>query len=1594
MSIHPLPWLLGYCFRRPCAWPLLGLAAATALAAVPRTSLAQGEAAIPAQVVTILDEAPADPEWKAIDDLARSIAAKDAGAQRADAEAARARAEETAAEAASAFLAVGDVTTLNRFIDIFYRALCPGIPAGAEARADAACPAWINLGEGDRARLMSLPMQYIMIRGRILEYETALAGTADPLVTPGEMLKLRRRHLATTEDRIKLASATLFERRGEVDADRYRQMRGALSVAAATVALYTGDAPYRLRGASLVTDLVDAEPGDASASFYGAARQALFEALILAPDNVEAKALAADLEDRLAWVRAGEAFGGRSFFEVEPVMGHPDGPEWTPLARLHGTINRLRDLESNDRVAERRGRINELAQSFAEELRQSRDRRRDEIRRLSQEISDLEYRISTGNLEAGQALEAQTRHLRQQMAQSDVARTELQQREKEIDGEVAMLLDELAAATAELSTISSKSDFITERYGNFASTATAVLEDTNRVIEAARQFNADEIKTRVKRLDDTIRELANVGETAISRLAADIQIVNARIDSISNATRAITEKIKGLEADYLANVAKQNEESLRNEIEQLESQIEAEGLGTAAAVDMIAERIYASTVGNIEREKAAIEQKVESVRAKFSEAASLIQLYETNRERVEEAIAAANVAVLAAGKMPSGIIAGTAAGTFTQMPEALMRVKELGLKIVENAQKVELDIRRAKAVITDLNTMITDYANALRELDAQSVEAELKRRMQEAVAQGNLARQELIDQIKASQLRIKVTLDESARRLKDRFDASTAELGAVRQQYEAEAGALQAEIRKIEQSIGLEKRKARDLVRRIEVLNGDLGRLQAEKSGLREAVSRVDTDAAATKAEIEQSSKIEEEQYDERSRPLIARLALLRAAVDRLLDGSTIGTVGLPVRAMTSAASTASVSETVRHRQSLIDEANSLLFQYANWLYLMTKDRRALEWAISAQGLSELEIAMRELDKLYAELSRTLGLATPRYFVARIPAAAVREMEASDDGTSEVIPFTVSPSMWRLADQPPQRLSRDIGEAIVDEDVFIYSPLEHFRQRTIAGGISAPAVELVFAPMVEGEEGALNILWDAWVIPNWQSEVPSEIAQIGLRPVGPTSYRLGAEAESVPVLRSRDANVTSTASSYAQVRQQHEQALRFITAGSGASLIDGTLPGMNYRSVLGRGLGNSWELSLPRQWSHFGDESPGIAALESVDIIFGYLVAPERSSGLRPVRSTSDVELAAGPSAGVDCTSNPRQAWLCSLQETYAFAARGAREQARTDGGQRSRHDFFRSAAAPVLRNETLSRMAAAMPKAHVLATHSRSDREGLGLLSDWRTATGDETVAPVRRAFHALFECRDEMDQAGEPECFETLDVSRLSYGELTRQVVRDEMLNAAPQSVVAVPSLELVRTWRSLSQLFGSPEEAELVSRGDSPTLLSELGEIATRLELLDERMTEIKVKIEGPMAVARRLAGDYETARLQIEFLDQLALGLSDLTTDAGGPRPDDEAAAERLKELLRRRTDDDATAALARFHCPEVWYMAARGSGASISDVALSLTIMRTLIDAIEPEFEDLIADEPPVPPSLASFPFPECYGVFVEASRALEVTGGQ
>jgi len=463
---------------------------------------------------------------------------------------------------------------------------------------------------------------------------------------------------------------------------------------------------------------------------------------------------------------------------------------------------------------------------------------------------------------------------------------------------------------------------------------------------------------------------------------------------------------------------------------------------------------------------------------------------------VGKAVASAKVAISAAGNVVDGVITGTASGVLTSKGKALIEFERAGTELVKYVTRSVESVQEAESTLDQLKSDLEAYPARLKRLESELTEKALEDQIRDIQRTASEKKQTLLARLEAGRNRIETTIRDYKDRAVAAFEVAEHSIRSEIAAFEADLEVIAAEIKGNDNEAGLERRKARQYLRRADVLRQKLDRLTLEYAQIDTGLAETNEAMLLAQEQRRNETRAALANLEDTAADLHAHLRRLEFEAQALIENRDASPIEPPVGELLTTVDDTSVSLLGQEGIRLLYEANRLVFQHANWLYLMTRDPQALRWAVTAGSQGELKIVTDRLQAIHGQMERTIGRAAPRYFVVRITPNALSTAESDlAAGYSPRLVFTVSPELAVFEQTAPE--SRDEPEDwIGDEPHSIYRPLPEFlvTEKKIKEGArrsyEAGNRQIVFAPYVESEVGAINLLWDVWVIPEWRESPP------------------------------------------------------------------------------------------------------------------------------------------------------------------------------------------------------------------------------------------------------------------------------------------------------------------------------------------------------------------------------------------------------------------------------------------------------------------------------------------------------------------------
>ena len=1325
------------------------------------------------------------------------------------------------------------------------------------------------------AKANSPILGYLLAEADLMRYEFGQVPQLNSdFKSPDEKLDEQLDRLREAQNGLRSAIIKLDESRTKKDFDvqRYHKLRGLFLRLEARILMAKGDMSFRLTPPSLSSQLAGGPSNPLAMTDYRNARERLY-----LEDNVASRALADDVELRIGWLLEGRFFGGSRYFEVEPVMGSEE-TEWSPLA----TLKRLMDSGNNNgdsilaaksdwqnAVTLAKREVLKLNKELLENSSRAEQRLQGQIWELSRELLRLQREAKQANVGDAEYVALRLERLRQDCYRTLKLKREYQRQVDELTKQRKEMDRELGARLNELAKIASQ-EIVKSEYKTFPDIPNS-LSDPG--------------------LAEALKNFSNAKGTTIGKFEQHLKEHDLRILAIEKRIQAKRKQLEANKIELARRIAVKAEDQLKKEVTDLQKSIQDSVENFEEQATASAQQIAKVVKERIRSRRKQIQSEIDHVNGLIDEATRLIRDVQTAAKSAKTAITAARTAIIAAGKIPTGFISGTANGIFTNESTAMIEAAKAGAEVIKHAQATISSVQQAKTRLNKLKAAVREYEQKLKDIDFELIELAIKEDCKNVENQARAEKRnfkDLIDDrknlihdqiIRYRDFEAQITQIRS-----DVLDAESAELTAEKQ---AEVAAREATREDLER----EKKQMRFLAGAVESLVNDLN-AKAQKIDRLNAEVQKQTEMLDPKKWDERLKEKDsvEETRDGLRQTLDQQITLIeerRKALEKSLkDPSRLTNYpGLSSSAEQLAVSgTQAVKVSLRTYQKRLEEANGLLFQFANWLYLFSRDPEAQKWAVSCKSLEDAIVVYKKLEGIYKTVQGSVGRASYRLFAIEL---SREQIQASGIGDDHKFYVNVDPSLLWVRDFNSKAVNDVAYEKLVGKPrmathkfpkakrgpITIYQPFPIEGQEFLDGevgkrpslvwnnpsapkGISTTGVvtfsELTFAPAVQFESGVHQVLWDVWVLPHWEGNFDLNLSKIKIVPVGATKFRRGNIFEQMPViLPYKIAASASTNDPIEMVTNWNDGAAQDV------DLVSGTFKGLNCLSALGRGLGNTWEMTLPVGWT--GQEgSPGLNKLKKVVVYFAYLTSPRK-------------QLIAGGAAAVPVAARPddRQPENRDREEKTAAALALEDLQARTIAADNAARQFRLARDNKLTNYETYestpsaqaSRLERLQLAAELLPTYAEL----------YPPANGEASTNPAKTKFIA--------DAEKLIPGSETSHKEQPGYDikSLATQIIDNEVMSYSPSSAVLGP-VELHNVWKTTAPVLSNPTEK------GPPGLLEEMKKSHEQLKLADATLKAVVEALKPIQKIITRLDFERATSEHQKSLAEALVAGLSALAFNA--------------------------------------------------------------------------------------------------------------
>jgi hypothetical protein len=616
-----------------------------------------------------------------------------------------------------------------------------------------------------------------------------------------------------------------------------------------------------------------------------------------------------------------------------------------------------------------------------------------------------------------------------------------------------------------------------------------------------------------------------------------------------------------------------------------------------AKIDDLNQQLRHEIDKELEARKKAIMDAITTVRGRIDTAERFLNDFKGTAERVDQVMAAAKAAIVAAGSIPNGIIAGTASGTFTSMGDSLIEAAKAGVEVIRHAETVIQNVEDAKSRIDSLKSSLNQYEAKLQSVTADQVTAEIEKSIARVRSQAASAAHQL-------EARIAERKRDSQQKVTDITRIDDEILGVERQQMEhlvtqakSKVDEFAAAVKLAEYSREREQDKAKSLSLDLATLMTRMRDLYGEINALLQTRLQAVTEARTSRANSERVQLDRTESLSGREHAILDRIAKLQKQI-RLAKANqaTVPGIATAVELLQAEAIGPSAAMQTRELREQLDVANKLLFEYANWLYMLSGDREALRWAIWSDNVSDARTVWLKLTAIdQRQVNERLEHGAVKYFGVRMTRDELLERGAADPNGGVAL-FTVAAAF------PRQRtVSEDFGLP-TNEKISIHLPMEDWPQ-------------LLFAPGFGDALESARLL-DVFIIPTWRKGVNAFTEdRINIEAVGPTVVVVNGELTEFRIQKVyEDATgkvIPYRATPHASTQTRAAVAARHNVLSTESPTHESRFerPDANFVLVAGRGLGNTWRLTFPAGGDQSKQGAPGLKDLESLTIVFSYVVS-------------------------------------------------------------------------------------------------------------------------------------------------------------------------------------------------------------------------------------------------------------------------------------------------------------------------------------------------------------------------------------------------
>lgn len=1033
---------------------------------------------------------------------------------------------------------------------------------------------------------------------------------------------------------------------------RFRQLMTRLLLVRGRLQIAMGDASFRIYGSSPVRQATGAVKALNAKVEYERAKNDLHLAQMIRPSGgaFDVQTVASRLEERLGWLRQGLPFGGHTYFQHHQSMLGGDRDSWAVRPRLDQLLGMKGEL---DQFYEQRLHRLETASSamgnylnrVADSKQRAEYRRDREVQQIQKDLSALVLSNAAGLQDGAQGVNDAATAAVRSLYTNQLLEQANETKRREIEARMSDHRKELEDVMAQLTDIGSESELEQE------SGDTKLSRQLGQVAEQLARYG--DKASRLKNLQARYvgGELQKYG-SKLKGLEAELRWAEAGWNKARLSADVAMTKSKGHVQAKKSRVDKYRKEHLLRDLQEAKdaTQDELANISSRAAENLkaIAEETWTAR-------KEAAEAKLDGLTKAVDNLKNHLNGSVANVKALVEDFQKANAAITGYGAM----IKGTGVTTISNLPDALMKLVELGLELKTLEGQAEDKIRKIKSSIGDAQSELKTFKSELEKLDLEKardfVEGELKA-IERELKSGLRAKLKgtggdltaAYDKLFANDVATIELLTAEGKQLHGVALAAVAEQRAI-------WDAKEQDFLRARQTAEDLRGRAKDLVQAIE---RDVEEIARHQSG----IAAFNQDLEDAKKQAESTSEQTKQAYETKRTTIQNQITVL----ERRLVAVSEGKLDIPVVAsmeVNAIAQGRSVLSMADDYEDRLAEANQLWLAYTTWLYRITGDPVCMEWCLVASDHFQLRNAIYYLDKkVFWPVMRNLGTTMPKFATLEfnldnLPGGKGDELGASvveladyqgrwiANGSRKGVtdtykyPSSAQGASGQLAGTEG---SSAVNPAPTEHQIFFEISTQ--SDRIYAGGkpskLSIPSRswagedfskmkalakaslppppnnyfpvpdrdQLLFGVTELSQTRSGGFLWDLWVYAELLDPNDRLRGWIGIEPIGPVGVRFDGRIERLPAYPSVfPDHAAKSMEEEAPLRQY--RILRETLSRDQFHTFGRPVPGHNYPEYMGLGLDSYFRL-------RFSDASD-LARVKKIQISVGYLVPGQNESEFR-----------------------------------------------------------------------------------------------------------------------------------------------------------------------------------------------------------------------------------------------------------------------------------------------------------------------------------------------------------------------------------------